>query len=125
MLDNSNGPSVVAPCKYCDEETVWLRTAYGGWHLFDVSMRLTDTSFAGNRFAVDRRSRLVIDLDCVLESRWPAQCLTLHKYSCPESYDDSRHYRNRPRQANEIDLTDLWRRLAASEAEQRTSSRSA
>lgn len=71
----------------------------------------TVDSFAGNRFYVPRRSRWVVDLDCVLESRWPPRCLHLHKFSCPESYDESRHYKRRPRQPNDVDMTDLLRRL--------------
>ncbi|MBN3511526.1 hypothetical protein JYB55_22095 [Mycolicibacterium septicum] len=118
MLGNSNGPSVVALCLHCELETVWLRTINGGWLLFDASTQLTETTFEGNRFAVDSRTRLVRDLDCVLESRWPTRCLTLHKYRCPDSYDESRFYRRRPRQANDIDLSDLWRRLAAAENDQ-------
>lgn len=71
-------------------------------------MTLTDQSFDGNRFAIDGRSRLVVDLDNVLESRRPPRCLTLHKYRCPESFDESRHYRRRPRQPNDIDMDDFW-----------------
>jgi hypothetical protein len=75
-------------------------------------MHLTETAFDGNRYAVDRRTRLVVDLTSVLESRWPTQCLTLHRFRCPESYEQSRFHDRRPRQPNDIDLTDLWRRLA-------------
>ncbi len=42
----------------------------------------TEDSAAGNRFAIRRQSRQVIDLDDVLESRWPATCLQLHKFAC-------------------------------------------
>ncbi|MGB3481864.1 MAG: hypothetical protein WBB07_06540 [Mycobacterium sp.] len=119
MLDNPDGPSVVAPCSHCDVETVWLRTVNGGWRLFDATMDLTENTFQGNRFAIDRRSRLVVDLDDALESRWPARCLTLHRFRCPQSYDDSRHHTRRPRQANDIDLSDLWRRLAAAKEDTR------
>jgi hypothetical protein len=118
MLVDSDAPSVVAPCRHCDADTVWLKTVYGGWYLFDASMRLTQDTFEGNRFAVDRRSRLVVDLDCVHEARWPVRCLTLHKFACPRSFDETKFYRRRPRQANDIDLTDLWRRLDAAERTQ-------
>lgn len=113
---NSSGPSVVAPCQHCDVDTVWLRTKNGGWHLFDAVMHLTETALDGNRYAVDRRTRLVVDLTSVLESRWPTRCLTLHRFRCPASYDQSRFHDRRPRQPNDIDLTDLWRRLADSKA---------
>lgn len=105
-------PSVVAPCPHCDTETVWLQTVHGGWQLFDAKMQPIDDSAPGNRFAIQRRTRQVVDLDNVLESRWPAQCLSLHRFGCPASYDDSRYYRRRPRQANDIDLDDLFQRLA-------------
>jgi hypothetical protein len=116
---NSNAPSVVAPCRHCDVETVWLRTMYGGWLLFDAVEQHSEESFAGNRYAVDRRTRLVVDLDNVRESRWPRRCLRLHKFRCPRSYDDARYHKRRPRQTNEIDLTDLFGRLAAKERERR------
>ncbi|WP_197378771.1 hypothetical protein [Mycolicibacterium mengxianglii] len=116
MLANPDGPSVVATCRHCSNETVWLRTVHGGWLLFDAEMQPTEDTVDGNRYAVDRRSRLVVDLDCVLADRWPARCLSLHKLSCPQSYDATRFYDRRPRQGNDIDLTDLWRRLAAAEA---------
>jgi hypothetical protein len=112
-------PSVVAPCRHCDTDTVWLQTAYGGWHLFDAAMFPTEDSFAGNRFAIRRRSRQVIDLDDVHEAHWPAECLQLHRFRCPASLDESRHHRRRPRQADEIDLEDIWRRLAERRADQR------
>jgi hypothetical protein len=123
MLANSNAPSVVAPCVHCQVETVWLRTMNGGWHLFDADEQMIDDSFQGNRYAIDRRTELVIDLDCVRESRWPIRCLSLHRFVCPSSYDDSRHYPRRPRQANDIDLSDLWRRLAAAEKNTKTADR--
>jgi hypothetical protein len=104
-------PSVVAPCPHCDTETVWLQTVHGGWHLFDAQMQPTDDSAPGNRFAIARRSRQVVDLDNVQETRWPTTCLSLHRFRCPDSYDDA-HHRRRPRQANDIDLEGLWRRLA-------------
>jgi hypothetical protein len=116
MRDYSNEPSVVAPCRHCDVDTVWLRTTNGGWLLFDASMQLTEASFDGNRFAIDRRTRLVTDLDCVLEKRWPTRCLSLHKFRCADSYDETRFYRSRPRQPNDIDLTDLWSRLERADA---------
>ena len=97
-------------------DTVWLRTKNGGWHLFDAVMQLTETALDGNRYAVDRRTRLAVDLTSVLESRWPTRCLTLHRFRCPESYDQSRVHDRRPRQPNDIDLTDLWRRLADARA---------
>lgn len=105
-------PSVVAPCPHCDTETVWLQLAYGSWQLFDARMHPTEDSAAGNRFAIRRQSRQVIDLDDVLESRWPATCLQLHKFACPESFDQTRFHQRRPRQAHDIDLEDLWQRLA-------------
>ena len=113
MQHNSNGPSVVAPCQHCDVDTVWLRTVNGGWHLFDATMQSTEAACDGNRYAVDRRSRLVVDLANVRESRWPTRCLSLHRFKCPPSYDQSRFHHRRPRQANDIELTDLWQRLAA------------
>jgi hypothetical protein len=113
VQSDNNGPSVVASCEHCDGDTVWLRSANGGWHLFDASMQSTEATFAGNRYAIDRRSRLVVDLDGVLESRWPTRCLTLHRYRCPQSHDRERFHRRRPRQPNDVDLTDLWSRLAA------------
>jgi hypothetical protein len=123
MLSADHGPSVVFPCRRCGNEVVWIRVAYGSWRLFDSSMQSIDLSYPGNRFAVDRRSRLAVDLDCVRESRWPAKCLSMHKFACPDSYDESKNYRRRPRQANDVDLTDLWRRLAASDDDGQTDSR--
>ncbi|MGX9788863.1 hypothetical protein [Mycobacterium sp. MMS18-G62] len=99
---------------------MWLRTVYGGWLLFDASEQLTESTFQGNRFAIDRRTRAVVDLDSVSESRWPTRCLSLHKFRCPQSYDDGRFHRRRPRQANDVDLTDFWRRLNAAEADERS-----
>jgi hypothetical protein len=115
----SNSPSVVASCEHCAGETVWLRTANGGWHLFDATMQPTEETFEGNHYAADRRTRLVVDLDGVLQSRWPARCLTLHRYRCPKSYDQARIHNRRPRQPNDIDLSDLWARLAASKQDAR------
>ncbi|MCV7227957.1 hypothetical protein [Mycolicibacterium komossense] len=112
MQHSSSAPSVVAPCRHCDVDTVWLRTVNGGWHLFDATMKSTSATFDGNRYAIDRRSRLVVDLDSLLESRWPALCLTLHRFRCPASYEQSRFHHRRPRQANDVELTDLWQRLA-------------
>ncbi len=112
MQRNSNGPSVVATCRHCDGDTVWLQTVNGGWHLFDTAMQSTAGTFDGNRYAIDRRSRLVVDLDTMVESRWPALCLSLHRYRCPPSYERSRFHPRRTRQADDIELTDLWRRLA-------------
>jgi len=83
--------------------------------LFDATEQPTCDAFAGNRFAIDRRTRWVVDLDDIRKSRWPGKCLSLHRYRCPESYDESRFYRRRPRQANDVDLNDLFRRLAAAE----------
>jgi hypothetical protein len=113
VQDNGIGPSVVAPCGHCGVDTVWLRTSNGGWHLFDASMRPAEETFDGNRYAIDRRSRLAVDLDDVRQTRWPTRCLTLHRFRCPESYDRARFHHRRPRQPNDIDLTDLWRGLAA------------
>lgn len=115
----TGGPSVPWRCKHCNRETVVLQTAYGGRRLFDAEMFPTADSFAGNRFAIARRSRQVIDLDCVLESRWPARCLHLHKFSCPQSYDDARHGPP-PRQPNHIDLQDIWQRVKDHEGGQRS-----
>lgn len=112
-------PSVVAPCRHCNTETVWLQMAYGGWRLFDAEMYRTDDSAAGNRFAIRRSTRQVIDLEDEHEARWPVQCLQLHRFRCPASHDDALHHQRRPRQANEIDLEDLWRRLADRKASQR------
>ncbi|MBX9920541.1 hypothetical protein [Mycolicibacterium frederiksbergense] len=105
-------PSVVAPCKHCGTDTVWLQMAYGGWRLFHAEMFATDESAAGNRFAIRRSTRQVIDLDDEHEPRWPAKCLQLHRFHCPASHDDSLFHHRRPRQPNDIDLEDLWRRLA-------------
>lgn len=112
-------PSVVAPCRHCDTDTVWLQTAYGGWQLFDAAMFPTEDSSSGNRFAIRRRTRQVIDLDDVLETRWPTECLQLHRFRCPASQDASGFHQRRPRQANEIDLEDLWHRLAERKEAQR------
>lgn len=120
MPVDDNAPSVVAPCRHCDVETVWLRTANGGWLLFDAEMQPTQESFDGNRFAVDRRTTLVVDLDNIRESRWPVRCLSLHKFCCPESFDDTRHFSRRPRQTNDIDLADLWHRLAEAKKNNQT-----
>lgn len=92
------GTSVASPegaprafkCRYCHRRAIRLQTAYGGWRLFDARMFPTDVSFRGNRFAIDRRSRLVIDLDNVHETRWPAQCLRLHRFQCPQTFETSR-----------------------------------
>ena len=112
-------PSVVAPCKHCSTDTVWLQTAYGGWRLFDAEMFPTDESAAGNRFAIRRSTRQVIDLEDEHEARWPAKCLQLHRFRCPASHDDSLFHQRRPRQPNDIDLQDLWRRLAERKESQR------
>ncbi|OBH05714.1 hypothetical protein A5696_24815 [Mycobacterium sp. E2699] len=90
---------------------MWLKTAYGGWGLFDAEMVPTTESYQGNRFAIDRRTRLVVDLDCTREKRWPSDCLQLHKFSCPGSYDQSRFYARRPRQQGHVELEDFWDRL--------------
>lgn len=90
---------------------MWLKTAYGGWGLFDAAMFPTTESHQGNRFAIDRRTRLVIDLDCTREKRWPASYLRLHKYSCPGAYDQARFYPRRPRQQAQVELDDFWDRL--------------
>ena len=90
---------------------MWLKTAYGGWGLFDAEMFATPESYQGNRFAISQRSRLVVDLDCVRETRWPAECLQLHKFSCPGSYDEARFYARRPRQPSHVELDDNWDRL--------------
>ena len=90
---------------------MWLKTLYGGWGLFDAQMFATTDSWQGNRFAINRRFHLVVDLDCVREERWPSLCLHLHKYSCSESYDEARFYTRRPRQPNQVDFDDLWERL--------------
>ncbi|WP_395309648.1 hypothetical protein V4U86_02095 [Mycobacterium sp. AMU20-3851] len=111
MISSDSRPSTVAPCRHCDTETVWLQTVYGGWLLFDATEFPTEDSAAGNRFAIQRRSRRVVDLDDVYQSRWPATCLHLHRFECPSSHDDRFHQR-RPRQSNEIDLEDLFQRLA-------------
>ncbi|KRD05162.1 hypothetical protein ASE48_18330 [Mycobacterium sp. Root265] len=112
-------PSVVAPCKHCSTDTVWLQMAYGGWRLFDAEMFATEESAAGNRFAIRRSSRQVIDLDDEHEARWPAKCLQLHRFHCPASHDDTLFHQRRPRQPNDIDLEDLWRRLAERKESQR------
>jgi hypothetical protein len=104
-------PSTIAPCGHCGEETVWLKTAYGGWGLFDAEMAPTTESHEGNRFAIDRRTRLVVDLDCTREKRWPSSCLRLHKFSCPETYDEARFYPRRARQQAQVELDDFWDRL--------------
>jgi hypothetical protein len=112
-------PSVVATCRHCSTETVWLQTAYGSWLLFDAEMFPTDESAAGNRYAIRRRTRQVIDLEDEHEARWPAKCLQLHRFHCPGSHDDMKFHQRRPRQANDIDLEDLWRRLAERREAQR------
>jgi len=112
-------PSVVAPCKHCSTDTVWLQMAYGGWRLFDAEMFATEESAAGNRFAIRRSSRQVIDLDDEHEARWPAKCLQLHRFHCSASHDDTLFHQRRPRQPNDIDLEDLWRRLAERKESQR------
>ncbi|MGU3502223.1 DUF6083 domain-containing protein [Mycobacterium sp. C31M] len=119
MISSDSRPSTVAPCRHCGTETVWLQTAYGRWLLFDAAEFPTEDSAAGNRFAIRRRSRQVVDLDDVYESRWPTTCLHLHRFECPTSYDESRFHQRRPRQANEIDLDDLFGRLAERRAAQR------
>ena len=115
MWDDSNEPSVPALCGHCSVETVWLRTRNGGWLLFDTAEQPTSDAFDGNRYAIEGRSRLVVDLEDVRASRWPAKCLSLHRFRCPASYDDARFHRRRPRQANDVDLSDLFRRLAAAD----------
>jgi hypothetical protein len=65
-------------------------------------------SHRGNRFAIDRRSGHVVDLDCVIEKRWPAECLNLHNYSCREGYNQARFLAYRPRQADHADPDDIW-----------------
>lgn len=112
-------PSVVAPCKHCSTDTVWLQMAYGGWRLFDAEMFATEESAAGNRFAIRRSTRQVIDLEDEHEARWPAKCLQLHRFHCPASHDDTLFHQRRPRQPNDIDLEDLWRRLAERKESQR------
>lgn len=112
-------PSVVAPCKHCGTDTVWLQMAYGGWRLFEARMYPTDESAAGNRFAIRRITRQVIDLEDEHEARWPAKCLQLHRFHCPASHDDSLFHQRRPRQPHDIDLEDLWRRLAERKQSQR------
>lgn len=112
-------PSVVAPCKHCSTDTVWLQMAYGGWRLFDAEMFATEESAAGNRFAIRRSTRQVIDLEDEHEARWPAKCLQLHRFHCPASHDDTMFHQRRPRQPNDIDLEDLWRRLAERKESQR------
>ena len=112
-------PSVVAPCKHCGTDTVWLQMAYGGWRLFNAEMFRTDESAAGNRFAIRRSTRQVIDLEDEHEARWPATCLQLHRFHCPASHDDSLFHQRRPRQPHDIDLQDLWRRLAERKESQR------
>jgi hypothetical protein len=112
-------PSVVAPCKHCSTDTVWLQMAYGGWRLFNAEMFATAESAAGNRFAIRRSTRQVIDLEDEHEARWPAKCLQLHRFYCPASHDDTLFHHRRPRQPNDIDLEDLWRRLAERKESQR------
>lgn len=79
--------------------------------MFDAETFPTPESYQGNRFAIDRRSRLVVDLDCVREKRWPSECLHLHKYSCSATVDEARFYARRPRQPAHVELDDLWDRL--------------
>ena len=105
-------PSVVAPCKHCGTDTVWLQMAYGDWRLFEARMYPTEESAAGNRFAIRRITRQVIDLEDEHEARWPAKCLQLHRFHCPASHDDSLFHQRRPRQPHDIDLEDMWRRRA-------------
>ena len=112
MLADDNAHSVVAQCRHCEAKTVWLRTVNGGWLLFETEMQLSQESIEGNRFAVDRRTSLVVDLNCIRESHWPARCLSLHRFHCPESFHDHRHPHRPPGHANDVDLADLWQRLA-------------
>jgi hypothetical protein len=102
----------IAPCRHCGQDTVWLKTAYGAWGLFEAAMFPTTESYHGNRFAIDRRSRQVVDLDNFGEKRWPAECLHLHRHSCPQGYDEARFRAHRPRQAGYVDqhadLDDTW-----------------
>ena len=112
-------PSVVAPCKHCSTDTVWLQMAYGDWRLFDAEMYPTEESAAGNRFAIRRSTRQVIDLEDEHEARWPVKCLQLHRFRCPASHDDTLFHQRRPRQPTDIDLEGLWRRLAERKESQR------
>ncbi len=106
-------PSVVAPCKHCSTDTVWLQMAYGGWRLFDAEMYPTEESAAGNRFAIRRSTRQVIDLEDEHEARWPVKCPQLHRFRCPASHDDTLSSISVGRaNSNDIDLEGLWRRLA-------------
>lgn len=113
MLADDNAHSVVAQCHHCEMKTVWLRTVNGGWLLFETEMQLSQDSVEGNRFAVDRRTSLVVDLNCIRESHWPTRCLSLHQFHCPASYHDNRRAHRGPGHANDVDLADLWQRLAA------------
>jgi hypothetical protein len=104
----SEQPTSIAPCRHCGRDTVWLKTAYGGWGLFEAAMFATSETYHGNRFAIDRRSHHVVDLEYFVEKRWPAECLRLHKHSCPESYDEGRFRAHRPRQAGPVDADGVW-----------------
>ena len=119
MTLSDSRPSTVAPCRHCGAETVWLQTAYGRWLLFDATMFPTDDCAAGNRFAIRRLSRQVVDLDDVHQARWPSTCLRLHRFECPSSHDETRFPQRRPRQPNEVDLDDLFERLAQRRQQQR------
>lgn len=112
MRHTDNRSPVVVPCRHCDVDTVWLRMRNGGWLLFEAEMQSTEASVDGNRYAIDRTTQLVVDLADVRESRHPSRCLILHRFRCPGSYRPSRFPDSRPLEANDIELTDLWQRLA-------------
>jgi hypothetical protein len=116
MPSNGVDAAVVDRCPHCGQDIVWLMGVNGGWSLFDAVMGRTRDCCDGNRFAVDRRSRLVVDLEDFRESRWPLRCLTLHKFQCPESSKPGGRYRRRAHQEDDTDLSDLWKRLAAARA---------
>ena len=68
----------------------------------------TSQSCHGNQYAIDRRSHRVVDLDYFVEKRWPAECLHLHKYSCPKGYDEGRFRAHRPRQVGPVEADGVW-----------------
>ncbi|MGW4535388.1 hypothetical protein ACWEOI_30995 [Nocardia sp. NPDC004340] len=81
-------PGIVFQCEHCQTDVVWLATLYGGRRLFDAKEYSTADSAPGNRFAIQRSTRLVADLENV--KRHPPTCLHLHSFVCSGHYQDMR-----------------------------------
>ena len=79
----------IVECEHCGHDVVWLETAYGGARLFNARAAPYHHTHRGNRFAIERASGLVVDLDNTV--RRPGQCLELHSYECRETYLDGRY----------------------------------